>query len=110
MSFYKFKQNNSGGGFDLDDKVTIAVWIEADTPSQANSKAEEIGIYFNGCDDGTDCECCGDRWYEVSERDAEDEPTTSKYDDFWVRNGVAHTYIYYANGKKEEWIKEDGDE
>lgn len=61
--FYKFDQNNSGGAFDIDDKVCHRVIIEADTIDEAIDKAEELGIYFNGVDKGIDCECCGDRWY-----------------------------------------------
>ena len=37
--------------------------IEAVDQDAATDKAESLGIYFNGCDDGIDCDCCGDRWY-----------------------------------------------
>src|SRR6478735_5337089 len=62
--FYAFNQNNSGGGFDFDAECGISHWVivEAHSAEQANSIAESIGIYFNGCDDGSDCPCCGDRW------------------------------------------------
>jgi hypothetical protein len=102
--FYKFKQNNSGGGFDVNDKVSIAVWIEADSKEEACAKAEEIGIYFDGVEKGEDCSCCGDRWSEPWEES--EEPTTSNYDSFWVQKGTPHTYIYYKNGKKEWWVEE----
>lgn len=62
--FYHYRQNNSGGSFIIDEEAGIGprVWIEADSASEANARAKTIGIYFNGCDSGEDCECCGDRW------------------------------------------------
>lgn len=63
MKFYEFRQNNSGGSFHVDDQLTVRVIIEADTADEANSKAEDLGMYWNGCEKGQDCECCGDRWY-----------------------------------------------
>lgn len=62
--FYEYNQNNSGGSFFSDDLRGIShiVIIEADSPNQADAKAEDIGLYFNGCDSGMDCDCCGDRW------------------------------------------------
>jgi len=63
--FYNFRQNNSGGGFIIDEKagISVTVIIEADNAEDANSKALDIGLYFDGCDDGRDCPCCGDRWH-----------------------------------------------
>ena len=67
MNFYEFNQNNSGGHMDYNDKLTHRVFIEAEDYRSANSIAEDLGIYFNGVDNGSDCECCGDRWYEGTE-------------------------------------------
>ena len=77
MSFYHFSQNNSGGGFDYDPErgITHHVVIEADSAEEANRKAVYIGLYFNGCDDGIDCSCCGDRWSEQWLNDGTEEPT-----------------------------------
>ena len=63
--FYTYNQNNSGGHFDFDAKAGVShhVIIEADSEEQANDRAESIGLYFNGVEDGLDCECCGSRWY-----------------------------------------------
>jgi hypothetical protein len=74
--FYTFNQNNSGGGFDMDKARGIgsAVVIEADSPSHANERAEEIGLYFDGVEEEIDCECCGDRWYRAWESGT-DRPT-----------------------------------
>ncbi len=75
--FYSFDQNNSGGSFQISEKEGISeyVIVEALNAENANNKAEEIGIYFNGCDDGIDCDCCGDRWYRVYEDDGEKVPS-----------------------------------
>lgn len=64
--FYEYRQNNSGGSFDFDEVngITHYVVIEADNVEDANTKAHEIGIYFDGVGKGYDCSCCGDRWYE----------------------------------------------
>lgn len=67
MKFFKFYQNKSGGCFDQDDKLCHIVVIEAETYEEAEKKALEIGIYFNGVEDDIDCECCGDRWYHGDE-------------------------------------------
>ena len=67
--FYTFRQNNSGGRFKQNNEVDIKVVIEANNAEHANKRAEEIGIYFDGCSKGIDCPCCGDRWYEVYEID-----------------------------------------
>lgn len=60
MSYYHFSQNNSGGSF----FGHTDIWIDAPDADTANERALEHGIYFNGCDDGRDCPCCGDRWYQ----------------------------------------------
>lgn len=72
MTFYLFDQNNSGGGFDVDEDIAHRVVIEADSEEAAEEKAFSIGIYYNGCDEGRDCECCGDRWYGCEELDLKD--------------------------------------
>jgi len=64
--FYMYRQNNSGGTFDVDAEKGIGhrVFIEAENKQAAEAKALSIGIYFNGVDDEIDCDCCGDRWDE----------------------------------------------
>lgn len=61
---YEFSQNNSGGRFvfDADAGITHRVVIEAESEEEAIEKALGVGLYFNGCDAGIDCNCCGDRW------------------------------------------------
>ena len=70
--FYTYNQNNSGGSFIVDDKVTHYIIVEADNAKESNTLAEDIGIYFNGCDDDIDCPCCGDRWCPAY--DGKEEP------------------------------------
>lgn len=74
--FYQYRQNNSGGKFEYDkhDGISVFVIVEAHNYREANSRANNIGLYFNGCADGYDCPCCGDRWYEQWENDGDDYP------------------------------------
>ena len=62
MNWYMFDQNNSGGYFDVDNKVCHRLFIEAESFDDAVEKAEELGCYWDGVDKGIDCSCCGDRW------------------------------------------------
>jgi hypothetical protein len=62
--FYEFNQNNSGGHFTRNSNVDHYVQIEANSIAEVIERAQEVGIYFNGCAEGLDCDCCGDRWYE----------------------------------------------
>jgi len=77
-NFYEFSQNNSGGSFDVDNDVCRRLFIEATNAEQANRIAQDLGVYFNGCDSGMDCSCCGDRWYEADEYDAVDLKKTAE--------------------------------
>lgn len=69
LKFYELCQNNSGGSFHVDDKVCHRLFIEASSDDDATDIALDLGVYFNGCDTGQDCSCCGDRWYGVHEVD-----------------------------------------
>jgi hypothetical protein len=69
MAYFLYRQNNSGGSYDIDieNGLNINVIIEADSEMEADAKAGDIGIYFDGVSCGIDCECCGDRWYGCEE-------------------------------------------
>lgn len=71
LQFWKFSQNNSGGVF---LGPAHYVFIEALDSEDAVRRAEDKGLYFNGCLDGRDCSCCGDRWYKPWHDDGSDEP------------------------------------
>lgn len=60
--FYEFQQNNSGGVFVVNDVLCHRLFIEANNADEAIHKAEELGCYWNGVEEGKDCPCCGDRW------------------------------------------------
>ena len=65
MPFYHFSQNNSGGHFKGLYKNII---IEAKTADEANKIACDVfEVYFDGVYNGSDCDCCGDRWYPAME-------------------------------------------
>lgn len=78
MKTYQFSQNNSGGSFDTDEVLCHRLFIEAPNAASANGVAQSKGVYFDGCSDGIDCNCCGDRWREADESDAIDLPALSK--------------------------------
>jgi len=65
--FYEFTQNNSGGSFVTNKKLCHRLVIEAVKESDAEEKAFDMGVYYNGVEDGRDCGCCGDRWSSPSE-------------------------------------------
>ena len=69
--FYQFDQNNSYGRFDVDENVCHRLFIEADSLEEATDKAESLGCYWDGVENGIDCPCCGDRWYSGDEVDLE---------------------------------------
>ena len=71
IMFYQFDQNNSYGHFDVDENVCHRLFIEADSLEEATDKAESLGCYWDGVENGIDCPCCGDRWYSGDEVDLE---------------------------------------
>ena len=108
--FYTFCQINSGGSFDYNEKdgISVHVIIEAISSVEANEIAGNIGIYFNGCDDGIDCECCGDRWYEADEcggkecpqvygKEVKEHSKIPEEGKKWVEG--YDVFIHYKNGK-----------
>jgi hypothetical protein len=106
--FYTFHQNNSGGSFVINNNVAPYVIVEADSAVEANQIAEELEIYFNGCSDGIDCECCGDRWWPVDEDDGTVEPKVYDSDPDKVRRvcvpeGKVHARVFYKDGTRKEY-------
>lgn len=114
MAFYTFRQNNSGGSFTFDDKLTVLVVVEANSAAEANDKFKRIGGYFNGVDDnGPDCPCCGDRWHRAYEPGDDvpmyySTPLTDvdwKKEKWWSKKGFPEARVFYADGRIEEFGK-----
>jgi len=109
--FYTYNQNNSGGFFHVDESVGQYVIIEADSSDQANDLAKsKAGIYFEGCDDGTDCSCCGDRWSRNYSDGTEEPMIYSKtIDEFKDDPGMVLRpemciHIYYQDDRHEKIV------
>ena len=115
MKFYEWSQNNSGGGFDVNDKVTHRVFIEASTKEEAEDKAASLGIYYDGVLRGRDCDCCGDRWYYPDELEFpmkwDNSTVLSSVEEYaqWMADKYGwckpDAYIYYNDGTKKEIYK-----
>lgn len=118
--FFHFSQNNSGGHFDFveSDGITHHVVIEAPNAEAANIEAIHKGLYFDGCDAGRDCSCCGDRWYrQWRDVDGDDIPTVYGHplgkqvkeqgllSRGWMKEG-REIAVHYANGSI-EWFNSD---
>jgi hypothetical protein len=104
--FYTYDQNNTGGSFDHQPEAGIGyrVCIEAFTENQAESRAGEIGLYFDGCETGKDCPCCGDRWSRWAEK-----AESPSYDRKPLAGGWGlPSYIHYLDGRIEERLPEAG--
>ena len=101
-NYFSFSQNNSGGGWAIDQEagIGIKVFVQASSPAEANAKAEAIGIYFDGVANGNDCSCCGNRWTECWESDTGDEeaPKASK-----VSDGDT-VFVHHADGTIEKIV------
>ncbi len=105
--FFHFNQNNSGGSFNSDKNVCANVIIEAFSPQDANSRADSFEIYFDGCNQGLDCSCCGDRWTEIWEDEkGTDKPEIYEKDVFKMYKEMfsEKCIIHYLNGKRKEVI------
>jgi hypothetical protein len=108
--FFLFRQNNSGGSFAVNEAVAHSVIIEAYSVKDANARAEDVGIYFNGCDTGDDCSCCGDRWYEAQDHDGTDTPLIygeppETHREMFAKEGQPLCYVYRLDGSKTTYRK-----
>ena len=80
------------------------VIVEASSHDEANRIAEDIGLYFNGVEDGRDCDCCGERWYPACEVDGQDTPLYFKSTNYFTKDNC---FIHYLNGTFLPWGKKD---
>ena len=112
MKYFHYSQNNSGGSFDFSelDGITHHVVIQANDAEEADLLAVKKGLYFDGCEAGQDCECCGDRWCSMSflERKGNpepmvyDEPVTAFIGPAWMEAGK-EIAVHHADGRI-EWF------
>ena len=107
--FYHFNQNNSGGWCHNDEDLCHHVIIEAENASEANARGEGLGIYFDGVENGCDCECCGDRWYPVWGQ-GDDEPLIydtrpAAYTEHFAEPGEVFCRVFYLDGRVAEFRK-----
>lgn len=105
MKFFHYSQNNSGGSFDFseDPAITHHVVIEAKDAADADIRAIQIGLYFDGCADGRDCSCCGDRWNPAYGEGNEapmvyDDPAEASISHRWMKPGK-EIAVHYADGR-----------
>ena len=112
VKYYDFNQNNSGGRYKIDENTGQNTIIAARDMSEANERAERLGIYFNGCRDGMDCDCCGDRWSEQysESKDVEplvygSDPTSYLTKDSWGFHDKI--VVHHADGTRETFTKKD---
>lgn len=119
MSWFEYSQNNSGGSFDVDQFVTHRVFVEADSLEEAIRIGIGLGIYFDGCENGMDCSCCGDRWYEpgevelplgwsigISFKTIEEYAQHLASEFGYFGSEKPDTYLYYKDGRKVEFYEE----
>lgn len=69
LKWFTFSQNNSGGHFDVTDKVAHYVCVQARDAKEAWSRVSDE--FDSG---SASCPCCGDRWSYYAD-DGTDEPT-----------------------------------
>ena len=106
--FYTYNQNNSGGSFEIDKKAGISeyVCIEAMNSDAANARAENIGLYFDGCYNNIDCDCCGDRWYRADESDGKEVPSLygNSIEEHEIQCGQKSAFIHYIDDTFKEFL------
>ena len=112
--FFHYWQNNSGGEFQVNDKVCQHVVVEADDPRHANDRARDIGLYFDGVSRHIDCECCGDRWRRQWIEEAGDVGpmingllVEDHTDTIFGEVGEVYCRVYYLDGKVEEFVQKE---
>lgn len=59
--FYTYRQNNSGGYWEFDNKDGIAIYVIVEAPNDKIASLRFLDIVSCYSDF---CECCGERWYE----------------------------------------------
>ena len=109
-SFYEFKQNNSGGSFDINEDVSITIVIETMSFQDAVDK-----FFILTENQSASCPCCSKRW-QIDEEDEhiiilKENQTLQEYLheqlSFSLYNHYPHkAIIHYLDGSKEKIIGE----
>jgi hypothetical protein len=113
--YFHYSQNNSGGSFHIDESVAHHVIIQAVSAQHADQIAIDIGIYFDGCENGQDCSCCGDRWYSARGDKGTEAPLLygadpAEYDDkFFSKPGKPVCHVYHLDGSKTTYRAPEGE-
>jgi hypothetical protein len=107
LNFYEFSQNDSGGSFVTDDKLCHRLFIEAESEDAATKIAEDLGCYWNGVEEGYDCECCGDRWDSGYMIDLKESNNEWEIDEF-IKKGNEESALSTVLERYQgyEWVKE----
>lgn len=116
MEFYLIEQNNSGGYYQIYDKLCRKLIIQAEDNKLALEKAEALGCYWGGAKKGIDCSCCGDRWesrtnlIELGDLYNSIEEYAQSVSNEAIRikdknKDKPVTRIFYANGEVKEFFK-----
>lgn len=107
---FLFRQINSGGSFITNNDVARFVVIESTSKKKAFKKAKEVGLYFNGCEKGIDCSCCGDRWDRCVVYDSLWDVITSLWTLFhysaWLEDDQIALIVYLEYEKQIYTLKE----
>ena len=104
MNLYEYSQNNSGGRFIA---PAIYVYVEADSKAEADEIVQKHGVYFDGCETGEDCDCCGGRWSRAwREPVAEPDPMAKGFEGLyedWARGAKIPLIMVVRADGKVEW-------
>jgi hypothetical protein len=115
MPFHTFNQNNSGGAFVITDDLAMYVIVEGANIDQIVERAQALGIYFDGCETGEDCPCCGDRWDMPWRDELSEQPevygelvvNSHVLTDSLLVNEDAFGVIHYLDGTRVRFYRED---
>jgi hypothetical protein len=112
MKYFTYDQNNSGGSF------SDYLWVIVEAPSSpvADSLACDFGpCYFDGCDEGMDCDCCGDRWHRAwsdsgyDTLEAAEAAAYTDHDWFWHQSNTSEPVgcLIRSTGEKVDYYWND---
>lgn len=110
VRYYDFSQNNSGGRWKVSEDYAENTIIAARCVREANDRAEELGIYFDGCTKELDCDCCGDRWCSQWTESEDVEPLIygKQPKDYLIEDGFSlrsKVIVHHGDGRRETFTR-----